>query len=571
MAKNPTQKNDETLSFQAKRPLAATQKSVPHSIPVKFSPAPPPHNDQPLSQVANDRLLPEDDIASFFKNRAVASHHDHGVGFATKFLAFLVVSAFIFSFAYNQKPRFAKSVDRTSMKWLGFKIGTYIPVFGVRAKTHAKQMSKELVVEKRVATLDQPLSSDPILTMMRSGRWTLIEQRINGKCMRWEASSDCTYKALYNAHRGMTAAARPMLTVPEKDILKLPSSVQVFWRLAAAMSAVDANTREKYFQNALKIIPTQAIEARKIVFDEMIVGLARINAFGEIPRYLNLLSSETKNPGWRSYSSKWRALAALSYPLNARQAALTALLKEEPSVLFYDAQAISFLTPAIIRGGFSEAFTNVVTDGISYSSRSNADPELQKLLLQSLIRLKLAQGKKAEVATSLNKYINGYGRDSFAQHFNASLQLSADGADRARLIAAEFQSLRPDAPWETSVLYAYALIRSGQFDRIEPILAKLRNKQQIPSALLWSNILRAEKLLAEKKPKDAELTIRNLSTQLPNDSVVNDILAKAYVGIGRDSEAKALQLKVDDVRSKKGYWSSPEMINSPFGPLALSR
>ena len=554
------------------KPLAATVKSPSQPFPnpansASQQPQARQGKDQaPLSQIANDGLLPEDDMSSFFKNRAVVARNHFGISSGMKCFIAMVISAFVFVGAYNYKRKFAEATDRVADRWLGFYPGNYIPAFGPRSK--AKQSFTENLAHQK-NTSSQKYFSDPIVTMTRNGQWTQVEQRISGKCVRWDATRDCALKGFYYSHRAMNQMTKPILSISETTAGKLEPQSKALWYLAAALATTDGNGRERRFQQALHALAPKDLEMRRILFDEMITGLYKDRQFNDIPRFMRIVDTEPKANVSRSDLAKWRSLASLSAPSNARVTIYTSALREDRTSFRGDPQILILLTPEMIRSGLAASFSDLVAEANTNATASSVDKELRRGLMQSSIRLKYAQGQRAEYAVLLARYAESLGKDPFSQHYSTVTQLNIGTDDRNQNALEELRGMRPNAPWETWVLYAFALLRTGQPTKIDSMISVLSTRSQPPQIQMWGVILKGEKLLALGKASEAEQGMTALYAAMPNHSAVVDLMMRIYQAENRIPESSALRIKLDDLRAKTSYWSSPEMLRSPFGPLAL--
>lgn len=551
------------------KPLAATQKSEVHPFPQAPGQMPPSAMEQPLSQIANDRLLPEDDIHSFFKIRSSVGHDSFGFSFATKLFLGTIVTAMIFVCAYNYKRKFAVASDRIADRWLGVNPSQYIPAFGPRAKTKMSSGAINSARGGQKKPSSQNFPSDPLIPMIRNGQWSQVDQRITGKCVRWEATRDCALKGFYYAHRAMNQMTKPMLSVSDTSIGALEPQTKGLWHLAAALATTDANAREKRFEQAVRSIAPQDLSLRHILFDEMITGLYKSRQFHDLPRYMRLVDAEPKSRFTRSDLAKWRVLAGLTAPSNARPAIYKNALRDDQTSLRGDPQILILLTPEMIRSGQGSAFAELVSDANTNATASAIDKELYRGLMQSSVRLKYAQGQRTEYAALLAKYVGTFGKDPFSQHFNAVTQLNIGSDERNRNALNELRGMKTNAPWETWVIYAFALLRTGQPAKIDSMISVLGSRSQPPEIQMWGTILKSEKLLALKHAKEAEQAVKGLFAAMPNHSAVVDLMMRIYQAENRIPESSALRIKLDDLKAKTSYWSSPEMLRSPFGPLAL--
>lgn len=547
--------------------LAATQKSALHPFPQAAAQSTPHGLDQPLSQIANDRLLPEDDIHSFFKIRAAVGSDSFGFSAGTKFLFGVIVVVAVFACAYNYKPKFAAAADRIAQRWVGMSPDPYIPAFGPRAKT--KMRSETGRPSGRQTNRSSSFASDPLMTMIRNGQWSQAEQRMAGKCLRWEATRDCAMKGFYYSHRAMNQMTKPMLAVSETSVGALEPQSKGLWHLAAALATADANARETRFGKALRAIAPQDLNLRSILFDEMITGLYKSRQFNDLPRYLRLVDAEPKSRFSTSDVAKWRSLVGLTAPSTARPLIYKNTLRENQTSLRRDPQILILLTPEMIRSGQAAAFAELIGEANTNATVSGIDKELRRGLMQSSIRLKFAQGQRAEYAVVLAKYVEIFGKDPFSQHFSAVTQLNIGSDDRNRKALDELRGMKSNAPWETWVIYAFGLLRTGQPTRIDSMISVLGSRSQPPEIQMWGTILKSEKLLALKRAQEAEQSLKGLFTAMPNHSAVVDLMMRIYQAENRIPESSALRIKLDDLRAKTSYWSSPEMLRSPFGPLAL--
>lgn len=584
MASTPTQKNQSDRAVELEAPTVGearlqitkhqtSKMGAPHAtLPPIGNPSGNVNfgrSEQPLSQMANDRLFPEDDMVSFFKNRAAASRHDFGVSTSIKVAGALALAGVLFIVAFNQKRKFASDADRLSEKWLGVKIGSYIPVFGARSKIQKLVPGQVSSTRNAAGKSAKKFGLDPIVFLIRSGQWTEADQNLINKCSRWEATADCAVKGLSYSHKNMLQMTKPMLSIPDTAVMTLKPSMRGLWYAASTLVLPDKSARERRFQSALRALSPGDLETKRILVDEMITGLAKSNSYGEIPRYLRLVESDARNPGWASDVAKWRILASVTYTSNAKVSQITAALREDRTSLRMDPQILILLTPEMIRSGFAAAFSPTVADANITATMFNKD--VRRGLMQSSIRLKLAQGQRTEYTALLAKYTEAFGRDPFAIHFNAMIQLAAGGNDRLKAVIQDLRGLKPSAPWETWTLYAFALIKSGQAAKVDTTITALRSRSQPPNIQFWGTILRGERLLTLGKTQEAEQAIKIAYESMPTHSALVDLMIRIYQTQNKLAEAARLRLKLDDLRSKTSYWSSPEMMRSPFGPLALIR
>lgn len=551
----------ETVQLAVTKPTASTQKPLQQLPP---QPAPRSMIEQPLSQIANDRLLPEDDLHSFFKNRAMASRSDFGISTGITIFAAVVVAAVFFIIAYNQKPRFAIATDRATEKWLGIKLDSYIPALGNRAKT---KKTTQIALQKLATS--PALTLDPSVYTIRSGQWSKTEQKLDGKCQTWEASADCAIKGLYYVHRGMPLMAKPMLAVSEKNLASLPYEYKSYWFITTALISSDPASRQRRFQSALTAIPPKNIELKRIIYDEMLTGLTKVKAQNDLPRFLRSADTEPRNVLSKADLAKWHALAAINFTSTARQTFFMGLLKEDLQPLKADLQTLILLTPEMIRSGLAAQYSPIVADTNTSLATTAIDKELRKNLYQSSIRLKYALGQKAEYAALLVKYGDLFGHDPFFRQFNSAMQLHSGGVQGLKIVLQELKGLKPAAPWETWVVYGFALVKTGQAAKIDSTILALSARSQPPTIQMWGTILKGEKLLAMGKADEAEKALQAAYAANPNHSAIIDLMLRISQAKGDIQQVGVFRSKLDDLKEKTSYWSSPEMLRSPFGPLAL--
>ncbi|MCX6126858.1 MAG: hypothetical protein NTV34_19210 [Proteobacteria bacterium] len=586
MADNSAKNLNQNRSNQAGDPFHLNASPVPFSLDLDSEnragrPLSPRKNSEnahdPLSSPGAEPLLPGDDLSMFFRNRAViaGSVGSYKKLIVTMMSLFLLAAAFIF--AYNSKPKFRVLADKQAKIWLNINLADYVPAFKGRTKKTKSAVERD--IERNNSLLRkgralEPLKEiliDPLAQLIRAGRWKEVEPKIQGKCLAWVGSYDCLLKGYYLASRGLAKSVRPMTLVEDASLRSLKLSEQVLWHHTVALVLGEADIGHKRLSKALAMVPANSFDLRRMIFDDLIVNCS-VTKRGQDLKYI--LDLANKDPGikfWNGAAAKWNALSTLTLTGALSSRAMDDLIKGERGSLKNDPRSIELLGIGFIRSGRADRFLAISMDAMADLPLSRMDADLQRRVISTHLRVLWALGRRGEAGAFLNRYQAMAGRDALVVHYQAaSILQNGDAAQSARTLAVLGRSPR-NLPWETQFIQGYALVRSGQPSLAHPIIRQMSKAQGGQAIKTWTKILTGEFLLSQKRYQDAErLMLPHVSGSVMS-LFAAEILRKAYDAQSRDKDAMRLRLMIDDVRAKTGYWSSPEMLSSPLGPLAVIR
>lgn len=552
------------LHVQMQRPMQPGFGA--HRGPMGVSP------EHPYSSPAFEPLLPEDDMARFFHNRAAVNRHANEVSnIVIAMMAMLLLAAGCLV-TYNYRPKFRQQADAAAKQWIGLDLNAYVPKIGPRAKAFREERRKELeLISQPVMGLQGVVSSiaaDSAFIQARKGQWQAFGSDTLKRCPRWAATRACALTGFYYVHRGALQNLSSMQAIPRPQVTSLQTEEQALWDLSLAVAQRDRLKRESVFRRGLDLVPAKSVELRKVMFDEMIVNLARLSDWPEVQKYLAWAKKDGAGKLWQNEYLKWKALASLGSPGRAQSETLFTLMQQQGATLRSDPVSIELLAPAMMRAGYAVAYLRVIAQALEEAKTWHADLEAQRGLYRMRVRLLWAAGRRGEASTALARYQDLYGRDAIAAHYQAALTLLKPNPKTARQV---MESLKASRSWDSMYLYSYAALTAGQHAVATDTLKTLKTAAQRGDRAVWVRVLEAEILLAKRQYAAAERMAKPLISSRNLNIRAADVSWKALQGLGRDKEAMDLRLKIDDVRSKTGYWSSPEMLGSPFGPLALTK
>ncbi len=466
-----------------------------------------PH-EHPLTSPVNDPLLPEDDISTFFRNRAAVGDHESMGRFIGETSLKIVIAILIFFVVYNQHRGFQTSADVKARKWLGINLQEHIPAVGARKRP---QVEKKRSANDPVA-LSPPLaksianqnSIEMAISQVRAGRWVDIEKRLTGKCQRWDATNDCLLKGFYLAHRGLKLSSRLMVSVPEVRLSKLGKPERALWYLSLAVIKENGRANHQEFDKAMALLAGPASEMRRVYFDEMIVALARARKPKEIAYFIERAKSYPWTPSWQASSTKWKALAIATVPNTMTPKAVDYMVKGERGAVRVDARSLEILAPAIIQANGAALALPVSREAVTHAISTKIDRDLVKRAIQSHIRLLVAAGITPDVASYLKLYLTQIGKDDFYILFRASSLLESPVASERSQGLTFLLSQSQNSPWELKYALAHALIRAGHAQKALPYIERLEKaRMSNKGSSLWVDILRAEYRLALKQTRDS--------------------------------------------------------------------
>lgn len=569
---------DAANALRVQRHLQNHAQSYPHQanqvhFQVKQNPG------QPMDSVSvpAEPLLPEDDLSAFFRSRAVvAKSADDSTGALLRFLVFVILLPASFVFAYNVNLKFRRLADEQAMRWFALPLREFVPEVKKIWKVDPKSLPKKRVsATMSVGSIsNEPLILDGVFLLVRNGQWREVEVKLQGKCPTWDATSDCALKAFFSASRGYVKSAQAMFSVSPERVLTLKPIDRVFWNLSAAMVAGETDREHVYFRRALVQTPVASYEIRRIIFDELVVANALAKKPKEISYYLNEARKDPSAPFWGTSFVKWSALETLAASPTGELTAsvMDELVARERGSLRTDPRSLILLGPAFIRAGRASDIVTLTGDASADAVKRRVDAELARPLLLTHVRVLWALGKRNEAVATLTRHSPMIGRHPVAIHYLTAAAVLQGG--RPELLAKTLKLLPPlsgETPWETLYLSGLLNIRLGQFKKVSPILQTLTFVKGSEARRDSAALLRAEYLLGVRDYAAAIKILEPKSKKEGGSVFASELLYKSYMALGRERQAAAIRLKTDDAKSKVGYWSSPEMLNSPLGPLALLR
>ena len=546
-------------------------------LPQQPSGAPPQHAQQVVQKEA---ILPEDDIATFFRNRSFVQG---GPSAGERFLKGLVVAiVFVAGFvtAYNFQPMVVKSTDRYARKWFGIRLGSYVPAFGPRAASHdsggksASNSQLTSVADDRQfdaqwAEIRKAGEMDPLILAVRDGHWKQVETNIAGKCKQWSAARDCLLKGFYYGHRAMTPMARSMGAVSSADIKKLTIVDQSLWYLSRSLLASGGESTVLYKQ-AWDLAPATARDLRRILVDERVKYLVAHSSMPDADAVVAMMEREVKGPRQESETAKWHALIASKRDISEKSKAIARLLKFDRGDFQNDIASVGMLAPSFIQVGQAEKMTVIARQALTFAGRAGVDPGAQREASEGLIRSLVALGRWSEADTQILQHEKYIGQDLIMTHYRGVLLLRARGSGNFPQAASSFRAAnRLQMNWQSLYGLAVAMIRSGQVSHIDSVFAEMGQAGKGADAAYWLTLARGEWNISRGHFKDAENELGPLYSRNPLAITLGNLYMASLEKQGREADAERIRVKLDDVQAKTSYLSSPEAMHSPLGPMAL--
>jgi hypothetical protein len=212
------------------------------------------------------------------------------------------------------------------------------------------------------------------------------------------------------------------------------------------------------------------------------------------------------------------------------------------------------------------------------SARLQFDPALRRELSGVYARAALFEGQPAAAEERLRSVQRQDGPDAALSHLLGSALLGERSAPKAVEAARLFQTaFKSGGAWQSGYGYFIALIRSGHFAEAGKLVGALRRLRS-PSNEIWIDMALAEYNLIHAKASGdgATARYREIANGLsgsyvrhPDWPTLGRLYGDALAGAGQSAEAAKVRAKMDDVSSKTSYLSSPELAQSPVGPLAM--
>jgi hypothetical protein len=532
---------------------------------------------QALSSPGIEPLLPEDDISAFFKAREVGADQS-GLGlFVLKFMIGLFVILFAVGFAYKKNTRFRIATNAHFKSLFNIDLKHHLADSNPKKQPLSK-IDKDTAINK--ARLNKGLRIDAkrsinnnMLLLLRSNGMRQAQARIEGKCPVWSVNLDCVERGLYLSFTGSPELVRPMIQFDEPKLRHLPPEELALWHFSLELSLGENDPNHNHLNRSMAAAKNLSPDLRQVIFDELIVNKALQRKVAPLKFYLNSAKKDPAANKWSASFAKWNALLSITETKTLPANIAINLLKSRNLTSPNDPRVVSILGPGFIRSGLSERYLAISLNAIDIARKNTADQGLLRAALSNCIRVLWSLGRRDDAKLLLDEYGRLSGHDHFYRHFRAaSLALLGDQKGMRESASLLRSGLILDK-WESQYLLGHSYLNSGNTKgAIDAVSKMLLNSKSSKASrrLQWSNTLKAEILSKQKNyPQVERLLAPYFSSGTPPIGIPARILSESYMRQGKIAIGQSFQLKIDDARSRKGYWSSLEMLESPFGALAL--
>ena len=544
-------------------------------------------------------LTHEDEISTFFRNRQMGSQGSFGTSPVIKLAAAMVFVLGVLIISWNLFEPVRTKTQHFSMDNFKVNLGAHMPAWTKKAKAFQRKVTRDAATagSNEMSAVDAPGGStvvgtlDPLYLAVVSGLWRQVESFNAARCPRWQPTHDCGVRAFYYAYRGMRSSLKPLQTMDISARSGISQRDRVMFLFAKSASLPPPQSQQ-IFMEAINVAAGDKSIAR-LIFDARFKSMLREGRPGDVSSMIALLS---RLPMDASDIAKWKALelsSKLSSKLSSnvlgqvdtartvlhtqftRQVSL--ILQKYPGVLKADPMSFLAVSGHALRLGLSKPIAVMSGMMASESATKQFDPGLRRDLAIVNARALLLGGDAAAASERLIAAQKQDGADAVTNHLLGvaflEMRTAAKASDAARFFQAAFKS---QGAWQSAYGYFMALIRSKRTAEAGHMMGALRRFRQ-PSNDVWIDMAFAEYDLALAKAKGGGAAryqqVANMLSggyaRHPDWVKLAELYADALANSGKASEAQKIRAKLDDESSKTSYLSSPELMESPIGPLAL--
>ena len=587
----------QSAGFQVVRPgQPVMQSSPPPEVMVQNgAPRPaaqgnPASGQSPAYVVAALGSEVDDEISTFFRNRQMIAQGAFGTSPLVRLVSLVLVFLGGFITAWNYVEPVRSKSQNFIAESFDVRISDFIPVWTKKSKAFQKHAAMESTEasQRDGADLAGGASSggslDPLHLAVISGLWPQVESYNASHCPRWQSTRECGVRAFYLAYREMRPSLKPLQMLDISAQSGLSARDQALF-LFAKSAAVTGPQSEQIFMEAIGVAGKDKLITR-VIFDARFKALLRENRPKEIISMIRLLDRLSIGA---PDIAKWKALELSSrwvLQIDAPKPALQALASKQISLALrkypglFKADPVGFIMIAgpALRLGLSTPISQLSGMMVTESARLQFDPTLRRELSKVFARTMLLGGQPAAAAERLLAAQKQDGSDAVTTHLLGSAFLEERSAPKAAEAARLFQvAFKSSRAWQSGYGYFTALIRSGRLAEAGKLVGALRHLR-VTSNEIWIDIGLAEYNLAFAKSagEGATARYREVANALSGSYVRHPewpTLARLYgdalAGAGQGAEAAKIRSKMDDVSSKTSYLLSPELAESPIGPLAV--
>ena len=544
----------------------------------------------------------EDEISTFFKNRQLANKSSRGKGFFSKVALIAASTALSSLLLWNYSDGMRIKVQKYGVELANVNLAAVMPAWSRKAKAFKRETPSELVASRG----DKPAfgsNKDPMLPpveLMYSnvewGNWPVVENFIRNSCSKWVVDYPCSVRAWYLAYRGMKGVLRPV-QVMDLKAPKLPPNTISTQRIRAAFlfaksTSATGAVGENFFNEAMLLLGKDS--AFKIMlFDARFKNALHSGRRDEISKMSAIIPSLNASPDmiakWSLMDNSARLL--IQFPTYSAESSAIAkknlgpLVTKAAGAIYRDAEGLLTLQKNLLRLGLgkdvlkiSRSFEEFQGIGEVDSRASHLDPELRLDYDTSYVRAALLDKNKNAAVVRLNKMRDRKQMDSIGRHLQASIYLDSQlNTDGALAVAAFNSAIAAHDSWQSEAGYLLALTKTGNLNDAKKVAVKLQrlsnpgNADRVTIAISEFQMAIAKGSGAKAASRYAEVaaTLGAVFARHPTWTKLASLYASALSGANKTAAAQAILLKNDVILSKTSYFSSPEYITSPFGPLAL--
>jgi len=500
----------------------------------------------------------------------------------------VIICVFIITWNYVESFRLKSQVFL--METFSVNIADHIPVWTKKSKAFQKRASTDLAAISQQDAQEFGGGAatggviDPLYLAVVSGLWPQVESFNASRCARWQSSHECGVRAFYFAYRGMRSSLKPLQTIDVSPRSGLSTRDQGIF-LFAKSAALTGPESERMFKEAIDVVGSDKLVSRMLI-DARFKALLREGRQKEISSMIGLvakLSMGAADVGkWKALelSTRWKTQVDASQTALKAQASkqIAVVTQKYPGVLKADPVGFLMISGPALRLGFAKPISLLSGMMAVESSKLPFDPTLRRGLSEVYARASLLEGNPVQAEERLLAAQKQDGSDAVLNHLLGSALLEARNGAKILLASRHFQSaFQARGSWQSGYGYSIALIRSGRLADAGKVMVTLR-RLRTASNEIWINIALADYNLAVAKASGDWSTARyrevanSLSRSYalhPDWPTLARLYSEAMAGSGQRVEAAKIRAKMDDVSSKTSYLSSPELAESPIGPLAL--
>jgi hypothetical protein len=541
---------------------------------------------------STESYSPDDEISTFFKNRRIATQSSLGTNiFVKMFLIALGISlALVGSWNYSKVAR--SNAQKYIFQFTKYDVTMRMPAWTKQAQAFRRmalrQEAEGYLIQDVAGAPNGALGApmDPVVSLVIEGAWPTVEAYSAEKCPKWTVSHSCAVRAWHLSYRGMRPSLRAVQALDLAPKAGFSNKDRALFLFAKSVSFEGPASDSLYTEAMTAAAGDKPL--RRMFFDARFKSLLRSNRTDEIRQMIKIVP-ELGALDWEI--SKWRALEISSRIFNPNVLADTQakgplmaklqsdIVKIKPS-LARDPVGFLMLAGTMLRLGMAKPAAAIADEFYGAAKAKAVDPSLLSDISNIYSRAMLLDGEAPAALERLISRQKQRSLDGAGKHLLASIYLARKNAGLINEAAGLFrEAIQTGDSWQSQAGLLLALTRSGKLSEANGVATRLQrlrtpgNGVWVTAAVSEFKIALAKRSggMARAKYSEVAGSLAGLYQQYPGWPALAGLYADALANSGNGAEAQKIRLKIDDILSKTSYFSSPEYLASPFGPLALMR